>query len=278
MRPHRMSGMHDEQRALDALRAGDFDSAAALLKELVEENHYASAILNNAYTLALYKAGRRSELASASFSIATELKDRDPAAAMDYFQRAIFNEIPGENIRQVGEWHEKRAEPRKPLERAGEKIRTQRVAHVVGCLLSGHAPSLYIRLLSKALEPRGIQSCVFTTEWAANWFFNPPGSRQSEPVEIEAETIIASTDGDFDERAQRIAAAIRNARIDVAFYHNSLTEQITTRVAALRPARIQINVNHAEEVEADLFDGFIHLFENGVQRTRFPLRPWRHIP
>src|SRR5207249_3318273 len=55
-------------------------------------------------------------------------------------------------------------------------------------------------------------------------------------------------------------------------------EQITTRVAALRPSRIQINVNHAEEVEADLFDGFIHLFENGVQRTRFPLRPWRHIP
>jgi len=119
---------------------------------------------------------------------------------------------------------------------------------------------------------------VFTTEWAANWFFNPPGSRQSEPVEIEAETIIAGIDGNFDERAQRIADAIRSARIDVAFYHNSLTEQITTRVAALRPARIQINVNHAEEVEADLFDGFIHLFENGVQRTRFPLRPWRHIP
>jgi len=34
-----MSGMRNEQRALDALRAGDFDSAAALLKELVEENH-----------------------------------------------------------------------------------------------------------------------------------------------------------------------------------------------------------------------------------------------
>jgi hypothetical protein len=58
--------MHNEQDALDALRAGDFDRAAALLKEIVKENRYASPVLNNAYTLAPHKAGRQLELATAS--------------------------------------------------------------------------------------------------------------------------------------------------------------------------------------------------------------------
>jgi hypothetical protein len=269
--------MNNEQKALDALRSGDFERAATLLKHLVEENHYASPVLNNAYTLALHKTRRQSELGAASFQIGDRWRDRDPAAAMDYFQRAIFNGISSDQVRKVGEWHEDRAAPPYIPDPAGPEIRTDRVAHVVGCLLSGHAPSLYVQLLSKALRPRGIQSYVFTTEWAANWFFNPPGTRQSEAIEIEAQTVIAGIDGDFEERANRVAAAIRNAKIDIAFYHNSLTEQITTRVAALRPARLQINVNHAEEVAADLFNGFVHLFENGVRRTRFPFRPWRHI-
>ena len=270
--------MQNQQKALDALRSGDFDSASALLKPIVEENRYTSPVLNNAYTIALHKAGRHSELAAVSFQIGHLLQNRDPAIAMDYFQRAAFNGIPLQQVRDIGEWHEERAA--RPAVRGGSQgdIRPDRVAHVVGCVMSGHAPSLYVQLLSKALRARGVQSYVFTTEWAANWFFNPPGLRQSEAIEIEAHTVIAEVDGNFEERAQRVAAAIRNAKIDIAFYHNSLTEQITTRVAALRPALVQVNVNHAEEVAADLFNGFVHLFENGAQRTRFPFRPWRHIP
>jgi predicted O-linked N-acetylglucosamine transferase (SPINDLY family) len=270
--------MHQEQKALEALRSGDFETASSLLKRLVKENRYASPVLNNAYTIALYKAGRQSELGATAFQIGIVLRDRDPAAAMDYFQRAIFNEITSEQVREIGKWHEQRAAPRYARSGSGPEIRSYRVAHVVGCLLSGHAPSLYVQLLSKALRVQGVQSFVFTTEWAANWFFNPPGLAQSERIEIEAQTVIADVNGNFEERANRIAAAIRNEEIDVAFYHNSLTEQITTRVAALRPARLQVNVNHAEEAAADLFDGFVHLFENGAQRTQFPFRPWRHIP
>ena len=267
-----------EQEALNSLRSGDFAAAAALLKRAVEENGYTFPVLNNAYTVALYKVGWRSELADASFQIGNRMRDSDPSAAMDYFQRALLNGISPEQARKIGEWHEQRAAPRNTPNGSGPEIRTDRVAHVVGCLLSGHAPSLYVQLLSKALRGRGVESYIFTTEWAANWFFNPPGARQSEPIEIEAQTVIAVVDGNFEERAGRVAAAIRNAKIDIAFYHNSLTEQITTRVAALGPARVQVNVNHADEVVADLFDGFIHLFENGVQRTRFRFRPWRHIP
>jgi hypothetical protein len=269
--------MDDEQKALQALRSGDFDGAATLLKHVVEEHQYASPIHNDTYTLALHKAARRSELAAASFQIGNRWRESDPAVAMDYFQRALFNGISPEQVREIGEWHERRAVRTIP-DRSGPEIRADRVAHVVGCLLSGHAPSLYVQLLSKALKARGIESYVFTTEWAANWFFNPPGARQSQQIEIEAQTVIATIDANFEERANHVAAAIRSAKIDIAFYHNSLTEQITTRVAALRPARLQLNVNHAQEVAADLFDGFIHLFENGVRRTRFPFRPWRYIP
>lgn len=269
--------MQKEQKALDALRSGDFETAAELLKQVVEKNSYASPVLNNAYTLALHKARRQFELASASFEIGSRSRDKDPGTAMDYFQRAIFNGLSTDKVLQIGEWHEQRAVSVNPLTKP-RPIHNHRVAHVVGCLLSGHAPSLYVQLLSKALRARGVETCVFTTEWAANWFFNPPGTPQSEPIEIEAETVIATIDGNFEERAERVAAAIHNSKIDIAFYHNSLTEQITTRVAALRPAPIQINVNHAEEAAADLFTGFVHLFENGVQRTRFPFRPWRHIP
>ena len=269
--------MNDEQKALEALRSGDFDRAGTLLKRIVEERQYASPVLNEAYTLALYKADRRSELADACFRIGNRSRDIDPAAAMDYFQRAIFSGITEEEVREIGEWHERRA-ARTIQGKSGSEIPTDRVAHVVGCLMSGHAPSLYVQLLSKALKARGVESYVFTTEWAANWFFNPPGAGQSEQIEIEAQTVIAPIDGNFEERADRVAATIRSAKIDIAFYHNSLAEQITTRVAALRPARLQVNVNHAQEVAADLFDGFVHLFENGVRRTRFAFRPWRQIP
>src|SRR5215471_11057687 len=116
--------MDYEQKALEALRSSDFDRAATLLKRVVEENQYASAVLNNAYTLALHKAGRKSELADASFEIGNRLRDSDPAAAMDYFQRAVFNGISAEQVRKIGEWHEQRAAARN-LQRSGPEICTE---------------------------------------------------------------------------------------------------------------------------------------------------------
>src|SRR3989442_3507320 len=86
-----------------------------------------------------------------------------------------------------------------------------------------------------------------TSHWRNSTRFSGP--RQAiggiPRVEIEAETVIAAIDDNFEERADRVAASIRNTKIDFAFYHNGLTEQTTTRVAALRPARFQIKVKHA---------------------------------
>lgn len=119
---------------------------------------------------------------------------------------------------------------------------------------------------------------MFTTEWDASWFFNPESTPQSQSLEIEAEVSIASVEGDFLGRGNRIAESIFDSGCDVALFHASLMEQITARVASLRPARVQINVNHGTEMAADLFDGAIHLFRNGVDRTRFPQRPTEWIP
>lgn len=74
---------------------------------------------------------------------------------------------------------------------------------------------------------------MFTTEWASDWFFNPPGL-QPQPLEVEAETIVGPEKGGFIERAESVAASIREADIDIAFYHCGPTEQITVCVAALR--------------------------------------------
>ncbi len=266
--------MTDEQDALRALRDGDYPGAATLLEDIVSKNHYSSSVLNDAYTIALHAAGKTSELAEAAFRIGNHYETADPGLALDYYQRAIFFGLDPAGVRQACEFQARLAKPRSGPRGA---IRTDRIAHVIGCFLPGHAPSLYIQLMSDALADHGVQSCVFTTEWAAGWFFNPPG-RQSQPMDVKAETIVGPEQGGFLERADRVAEAIREHDIDVVFYHCGPTEQITIRVAALHPARVQINVNHATEVDADIFEGFAHLFQNGLERSRFPHRPSRWIP
>jgi hypothetical protein len=265
-----------QEEALVALRARDFYKAAALLGTLVRENHFSSDVLNHAYTIALHRAGKGPELAAAAFEIGTRLKASSPAQAADYFQRAILMGLDEPRVQQICEWQGAIAED--GVRKKPNDIRTDRVAHVIGCFLSGHAPSLYVQLTSQALHKLGVESHVFTTEWTSSWFFNPPGVQQSDPPHVDADVSVARLDGDFFERAPAIAGAIRSSDIDIVLYHCGPSEQITVRVAALHPAAVQINVNHAEEVGADLFEGFAHLFRNGLERTRFAHRPKRWIP
>src|SRR5207249_4960419 len=128
------------------------------------------------------------------------------------------------------------------------------------------------------LNHQGVRSTIFTTEWDASWFFNPAGEPHSQPMAIEADTHIASVEGDFVDRAEKIAEAIGASGIPVAFFHGSLAEQITARVAAMRPAPVQVNVNHGSEMELDVFDGFIHLFQNAMVRSRFSSHLAEWIP
>jgi glycosyl transferase family 1 len=263
------------QEGFEALKEGDFKAAILLLEKAARETGYTSDIINHAYTLALYRTGNKSQLADASFEIANSLLQNDPASAMDYFQRAIFAGLDARRVRRIGEIFEEWAAP---VQSAPLNQPFDRVAHVVGNLQRGNPLTRYLRMLTASLNRQGIRSTIFTTEWAASWFFNTSGMGQSEQVEIEASTDIASVEGDFIERAARIADAIRAAEIKVAFFHANLGEQITARVAAMRPAAFQVNVNHGTEMDADLFDAFIHFSQNAQSASRFASHPSEWIP
>ena len=102
------------QEALAAFQDGDFRNAVKLLEQAVEETGYTSDPINHAFTLALHRTGEKKQLADAAFRVAEGLAAEDPAAAMDYFQRALVAGLDPERIRRIGELHERWAEP-KPI-------------------------------------------------------------------------------------------------------------------------------------------------------------------
>jgi len=241
------------EKAFEALKEGDFKAASTLLEKAAEETAYTSDIINHSYTLALYRAGERDRLAQAAFRIGESLVDTDPGSAMDYFQRAFLGGLDAEKTRRVAEIFEKWAAPKDPSEnRVARPIR--RVAHIVGSLAVNYRPAVYLRMLTQSLSEHDVESIVFTTEWSTSWFMNPAGSPEAKNLDVGVEALIASADGDFNERAERVAASIRAYGLDVAFYHAGIHEQITTRVAALRPAAIQVHVGRPVETVAALFD------------------------
>jgi hypothetical protein len=272
------------QEAFESLKDGDFQKAVLLLEKAARETGYTSEVVNHAYTLALYRAGDKSRLADVAFRIGASLLESDTGSALDYFQRALYAGLDAARVRKIGEEFEKWAiSPKIARKSAADgatnsAVPIKRVAHVVGCLLPGHAPTQYVKLLCASLARQGVESLIFTTEWAASWFFNPEGVAQSQDSGIPSATIIASVEGDFVERAGRVAAAIQASDVSAAFYHASLTEQITARVASEWPAPIQVNVNHGTEMDADLFDGYIHLFQNALERSRNSTRHMEWIP
>lgn len=269
------------EQAFEALKNGNFKAAAPLLEKAARETGYTSDIINHAYTFALHRTGDKQRLADVAFRVANLFLKDDPSTAMDYFQCALLAGLDSSRVGRIGEMFEEWASEGRAARESVTSVRTDavnRVAHVVGCLLPGHAPTQYVRMLASSLKQQGIQSTIFTTEWAASWFFNPAGAPQSESLEIEADVSVASVEGDFQERAIRIAEAIRKSGIPVVFYHGSLSEQITARVADIHPSPVQVNVNHVSEMDADLFDGFVHLVQNALERTRFSSHPAQWIP
>jgi len=258
------------EQGFEALKNGDFHAAVPLLEKAARDTAYTSDIINHAYTLALYRTGDKERLADVAFTIGNSLVRDDPASAMDYFQRALFAGLNAARVRRIGEAFEGWSASRDGTKLEGS---VGRVAHVTGSLSANQSMTKYLKMLVSSLKDQGVESTIFTTETSASWFFNPSGVMQSEPVDMEAEVRVASVEGDFVERAGRIVQALGDSGIQVAFFHGNLSEQITARVAALRPAPVQINVNHDNEMDADLFDGFVHFFKNAMERTRFPALP-----
>jgi len=255
--------------ALILFKDGDFQTAVPLLERVARETGYSSDVINHTYTLALYRIGDNQRLAEVAFRVGTSLVERDPASAMDYFQRAMFAGLEAQRIRQIGKFFEAWASQSQRTTRSSSDGTVNRVAHVVGSLSPGQVSGRYLKMLVASLRKQGIDSTIYTTESAASWFFNVASTPQSQPIDIDAEVKIASVEGDFLERASRIAETLRASGIAVAFFHAGLAEQITARVAAMRPVAVQVHVDHGGEMDADLFDGYIHVFQNGMKLTRF---------
>jgi hypothetical protein len=267
------------EEALSALKNGDYERAARMFEPTAREADYRSDVINHLYTLALHHAEENQKLADVAFLVGNRILRDDPASALDYFQRALVAGLNAEETRRIGVVFESWASEIETIERRpGLTGPIHRVANVVGGLAPGHGPSRYLQTLTSCLKSQLVESIVFTTEWASSWFFNPSGLPQSEPLEIDAEARIASVEGDFCERADRIAESIRESGCQVAFFHANLADQITARVAVRRPSPVQVSVNHDGEMDADLFDASIHLFRNSLYRTRFPDRLNRWIP
>jgi hypothetical protein len=263
------------QPAYDAFNAGDYFTAVPLLEKAAHETDFSSDVINHAYTLALYHTRDKRRLAATSLRIANSLLASDPASAMDYFQRAILAGIDAADLRRIGEVFERwGASAAAPL----PQTPVRRVAQVLGWLSPDDERTEYVKILVRSLRAQGIDSTIFTTESSASWFCNPARVAQSRFSSVDAQVKVAEVEGDFEGRALKIAAAIRESDVQVAFFHSSLDEQITARVASLHPAPIQINVNHGSEMDADLFEGCIHFFKHAVERTRFKSKPAEWIP
>ena len=143
------------QKAFEALKNGDFKTAASLLEQAARDTGYTSDIINHAYTLALHQSGDKPRLADVSFRVGNSLLQNDPASAMDYFQRALLAGLDAKRVRRIGEIFEGWAAPRPQVDIDRP---VDRVAHVVGCLLPGHAPSQCVKMLAASLKRKGVQS------------------------------------------------------------------------------------------------------------------------
>jgi predicted O-linked N-acetylglucosamine transferase (SPINDLY family) len=128
------------------------------------------------------------------------------------------------------------------------------------------------------LRLQGIESSVFTTESHASWFYNPARVPQSQSIDVAGNVKIGALEGDLVERADRITDAVRSSKIQAAFFHGDLSDQIMARIACMRPAPIQINVNYGTEMDLGVFAGRIHLTQNALERTRFSADPAEWLP
>ena len=263
------------EEAFEALKNGDFHTAVPLLHRAAKETGFASDIINNAYTLALHSAGDKPGLAEVSFQIAISLVQTDPASAMDYFQRALAAGLAGDYVRKIGEYCTEWAAPRREVYL---DLLIRRVAHIVSSLTQGQAMTDYLRMLVASLRLHGIESLVFTTESRASWFYNASGIPQSQSVDVGCNVKIGGTEGDFVERADRIVELVATSQTQASFFHGDLSDQIMTRAASMRPSPLQINVNYGTEMDADVFDGRIHLSQNACERTRFRTGPAEWVP
>lgn len=200
--------------------------------------------------------------------------------ALEFLQFALYRNPsePGrieEARRLAHEWTQRAASEIGVLPAGGRApgAGPLRIGHLLGLVNPTHAPTKLVQLLISGFAAEEVRSFVYASEWAAGWFQNWTHHRQSGPPEflrsLKAETIYVHEAGEgFVSRAASLAERIHADALDVLVVHASLHEMVTSVTALMRPAWRQVNVNHASEMDLPCFDGVVHMFANGLARSR----------
>jgi hypothetical protein len=267
------------QQAAQIASAGKWDQAATLLERCCRLTGYTSSQLNAQWMVAADRVGSDMDLAKVSLKLARQAwKIGARNGALEFLQLALFKnprdaQSRSEALQCAYDWLPSIA-PAGPHEPATLELgrRKLRIGHLLGLLNPTHAPTKLVRLLTSDITRKDADSFIYSSEWASAWFHNWTHRRQSGPENFLQEfnasgLYIHDAEGGFIERARQLAARIRQDALDVLIVHASISEMITSLVALARPARRQVNVNHASEMDLACFDGVVHMFENGLLRS-----------
>jgi glycosyltransferase involved in cell wall biosynthesis len=276
-------------RAEAAGHAGQWFEAAQLLERCLRLARFGFRDLNSQWMVAADR-GMNDPGGSALSLAESALGAGAPDAALAFLQYALYKGANDESTRRLVESRAidlvlnlRGTPPAAPSRRGKDASETLRVGHLLGCVNPTHAPTRLVKFLTSRLPPGIATSFVYTSEWASGWYRNWTTERQSGPPELFQEfggapVHVEAASGGFTDRARRLAERIEADGLDLLVVHASGVELVTCLVAALRPARILVNVNHASEMPLPVFDGVVHMFRNGLERTVLPGIPSVVIP
>ncbi len=270
----------------DATRAAqisDWYLSAHLLKQCCRISEFQMSHLNSQWMVAADRAGTRIDLGSEALELAQYAWDRgNHSSAFEFLQLALWRpprqaKLVSDAMRQAREWPTliatKPDSKSGPSGQANRSRRALRIGHLVGCCNPTHAPTNLIKLLSVHSRKENTTTQIYSSEWASGWFHNWQHDRQSGPADFLDRIAndglhLEPAVGTFFDRAGRLAQRIADDDLDILIVHASNVELVTALVSCHRPARCMINVNHASEMALPCFDGYVHLFANGLKRSQ----------
>jgi len=151
------------------------------------------------------------------------------------------------------------------------------VAHVIGMVGYGHAPTKLLIDELRFTDHNRIQNDIYCVEWAANWFYNRSSPEMYQSVDqdlihefktdLQARVYVSNISHTFFERAVNLARTIQEHKTDIMVIHSSDAEAITFMLTLLKPAATIINVVHSFPICADTIDGYIHPHKDDIMNN-----------
>ncbi len=155
------------------------------------------------------------------------------------------------------------------------------IGHLIGLISPGHAPTKMILNELRNINHNQFGMHIFTTEWAANWFFSAhiPDDLQSHyedlnnmiKTDLKTKLFINEIKDDFLTRSIQICKSIIENKIDILVVNATDSEAITLMVALIKPVPVMLNAVHGGAMFINNFDGIIQLQKDDfIKDTEIP--------